>query len=78
MKKVYIVCWGSAIQYTAGEDCLCYSNVHNIYSNIEDAVKGLEECRDECYNEIVNHSFYTEDEVEIAKSTTTVRGSVEE
>lgn len=67
MKKVYIVCWGSA-----GQDddmhAKAYSNVHGVYAFLDDAEKGLEECKDEWYNEIVNNPD--------AEVNTSVYGSV--
>jgi hypothetical protein len=75
MKKVYIVCWGSAGQDDAG-NAKAYSNVHGVYAFLDDAKKGLEECKDERYNEIVNNPDYDEEDRELAEVNTSVYGSV--
>ena len=75
MKKVYIVCWGSA----GSDDCgnaKAYANVHGVYAFLDDAKKGLVECKDECYNEIVNNPDLDEEAREYEKVNTSVYGSV--
>lgn len=77
MKKVYIVCWGSSGQDDNG-NALAYSNVHNVYTFLDDAKKGLEECKNEYYEEIVNNPDFDDEEKEYAKTNTFVYGSVED
>lgn len=75
MKQVYIVCWGSAGQDDDGNS-KAYSNVHGVYAFLDDALKGLEECKNECYEEIVNNPDYDEEERELAQVNSQVYGSV--
>lgn len=75
MKKVYIVCYGSASSDDDG-NAKAYSNVHGVYAFHDDAKKGLEECKNECYDEIVNNPDYDAYDVEMAKNSTRVYGSV--
>lgn len=77
MKKVYIVCWGSAGQDDNGNS-KAYSNVHNVYLFKDDAKKGLVECKDECYNEIVNNPDYDEEDRGEAAINVSVYGSIED
>lgn len=77
MKNVYIVCWGSASQDDRG-NAKAYSSVHGVYASLDDAKKGLEECKNECYDEIVNNPDYDEEAREYEKVNTSVYGSVEE
>ncbi len=53
MEKLFVVCYGSASQDDHGNSH-AYSDVHGVYASKESALKGLVECKDECYNEMVN------------------------
>ena len=75
MNTVYIVCWGSAGQDDDGNS-KAYTNVHGVYNFLDDAKKGLVECKDECYNEIVNNPDYDEEDRILASINTSVYGSV--
>ncbi len=77
MKKVYIVCWGSAGQDDDGNS-KAYSNVHGVYAFKDDAKKGLVECKDEYYEEIVNNPDYDEEDRKLAKVNASVYGCVED
>ena len=75
--KVYTVCWGSAgidDDYNAN----AYAGVHGVYASEEEAKKGLEECKDELYNDVVYGPEYDEEDLEHVKDTTRVYGSVNE
>jgi hypothetical protein len=75
--KVYIVCWGNASQDDNG-NCSANCNVHGVYTFLDDAKKGLVECKDEMYNEIVHNPDFDEDDIQSAKDSTEVYGSVED
>ena len=77
MDQVYVVCWGSAS--TDDNDLAkAYGNVHGVYAFLDDAKKGLEECKNECYDEIVNNPDYDEEAREYERVNTQVYGSVED
>ena len=73
--KVYVVCWGSS---GIDDDCNAhaYAGVYGVYASEENAKKGLEECKDELYNEIVSGPEYNEEDLENIKNNTQVYGSV--
>ena len=75
MKKVYIVCWGAAGADDDG-NAKAYSNVHGVYAFLDDAKKGLEECKNEYYDEIVNNPDLDEEARDYEKVNTSVYGSV--
>lgn len=77
MKKVYIVNWAAARQDDDGNSS-AYSGVHGVYASKDDAKKGLVECKDDFYNEIVNNPDYDVDEFDSAIKTTHVYGSVKD
>lgn len=77
MKKVYIVCWGSATSDDDG-NAKAYSNVHGVYAFLDDAEKAMIACKYEHYIEIVENPDYTEEECELARVNTSVYGSVED
>ena len=77
MDKVYIVCWGSAGQDDDGNS-KAYCGVHGVYAFMDDAKKGLEECKNECYNEIVDNPDFDEEDREEVKASTQVYGSVDD
>lgn len=72
MKKLYIVCWGSAGQDDDGNSN-AFCGVHGVYTDKSAARKGLVECKDVCYDEVVQ----TDDpeDLEYNKSRTHVYGS---
>ena len=77
--KVYVVCWGSASQDDHGNST-AYTGVHGVYTTLEEAQKGLVECKDQIYNEIIFVEEDEEDEemAQHLKDSTQVYGSVEE
>lgn len=72
MEKLYVVCWGSAGQDDDGNS-KAFCGVHGIYTDKDAALKGLVECKNVCYDEVVQ----TDDpeELEYNKSHTRVYGS---
>ena len=72
MKKIYIVHWGSAGQDDDGNS-RAFCGVHGVYTSKSDAVKGLVECKDVFYDEIVQSE--DPEELEYNKSRTRVYGS---
>lgn len=77
MEKLWVVCWGSAGSDDDG-NAKAFTGVHGVYKSKELARKGLVECKDEIYDEIVNNPDFDENDVEEAKKTTRVYGSVNE
>jgi hypothetical protein len=77
LEKVYVVCWGSAGQDDDGNP-VAFSGVHGLYTSKEAARKGLVDCKDEIYDDIVNDDFYDEEDREAMKADTHIYGSVEE
>ena len=75
MNQVYVVCWSSAYQDDDGNS-KAYCGVHGVYAFQNDAKRGLEECKDECYNEIVANPDFDEEDREEVKASTQVYGSV--
>ena len=51
MKKLYIVCWGSAGQDDDGNST-AFCGVHGVYTDESAARKGLVECKDACYSDV--------------------------
>ena len=51
MKKLYIVCWGSAGQDDDGNST-AFCGVHGVYTDESAARKGLVECKDSFYGEV--------------------------
>lgn len=77
MSKVYVVCWGNARQ----DDCydtVAYGNVHGVYHSREKAEAGLEECKEDFVEEIVNNPDFDEEDRERATQNLSIYGSVEE
>jgi hypothetical protein len=72
LKKLFIVCWGSAGQDDDGNS-KAFCGVHGVYTDKPAARKGLVECKDVCYDEVIQ----TDDpeELEYNKSRTKVYGS---
>lgn len=77
MDKVYVVCWSSAGQDDDGNS-KAFAGVHGVYVFEDDAKKGLEACKNEIYNEIVDNPDYDEEDREEVKANTQVYGSVNE
>ena len=75
MENIYIVHWGSAGQDDDGNS-KAFCGVHGIYHSIEDAYKGLVECKDLMYDEVVQNE--DPEELEYNMSRTRVYGSVNE
>jgi hypothetical protein len=74
-EKLYIVHWGSAGSDDDG-NAKAYAGIHGVYSTLSAAQKGLEECKDVTYDEIVQSD--DPEELEFNQSRTRVYGSVEE
>jgi hypothetical protein len=72
MKTLYIVCWGNAGQDDDGNS-KAFCGVHGVYTNKLDALKGLVECKDVCYDEVIQTD--DSEELEYNKSRTRVYGS---
>lgn len=77
MEQVYVVCWANASQDDDGNNS-AFGNVHGVYHFLDDAKKGLEECRDEFIDDIINNPDYDEEDIEYAKANLSVYGSVED
>lgn len=77
MEKLYIVCWSSAGQDDDG-NAKAFCGVHGVYTSKAKAKVGLLECKDECYNEVVNSPDHDEEDKEYAEVNTSIYGSVEE
>ena len=52
MDNIYVVCWASAGQDDNGNS-VAHGGVHSIHLTPESAKKGLEDCKQEFYNDIV-------------------------
>ena len=72
MEKLYIVCWGSAGQDDDGNS-KAFCGVHGVYTSKADALKGLVECKDVSYDEVVQDE--DPETLEYNKSRTRVYGS---
>jgi hypothetical protein len=72
MEKLYIVCWGSAGQDDDGNS-KAFCGVHGVYTSKEDALKGLVECKDVYYDEVIQSD--DPEELEYNKSRARVYGS---
>ena len=72
MKKLYIVCWGSAGQDDDGNST-AFCGVHGVYTDKSAARNGLVACKDSFYDDVIQ----TDDPValEYTKSRTHVYGS---
>lgn len=75
METLYVICWGSAGQDDDGNSKAC-SGVYDVYTARDKAKAGLENYKNEIYNEIVNNPDYEEERIEVQNSTQ-VSGSVE-
>lgn len=75
--KIYVVCWGSASQDGEG-NCSAYTGVHGVYTELKKAQQGLEDCKNEMYDEIVNDPDFDEEERQDVENSTEVYGSVKE
>lgn len=75
--KVFVVGWATASQDDNG-NCSAYGNVHGVYTNYIDAIKGLASLKDEFYNEIVHNPDFDAEDVANAKASTQVYGSTED
>ena len=77
MERMYIVHWGSAGQDDDGNS-KAFAGVYGVYATKFAALKGLEECKDQTFDEIVNNPDYDEEDRELAKVNCFVYGSVKE
>lgn len=73
MKKLYIVHWGSAFSDDDG-NAQAYAGVHGIYKTLAEAQKGLVECKDVTYDEVVQ--IEDSETLEYVQQNTHVYGSV--
>ena len=72
MAKLYIVHWGSAFSDDRG-NAQAYCGVHGVYTSKADALKGLVECKDVTYDEVVQNE--DEETLQYAIDNTRVYGS---
>ena len=72
MKKLYIVCWGSAGQDDDGNSN-AFCGVHGVYTDKSAARKGLVACKDSFYDEVIQAD--DPEDLEYNKSRTHVYGS---
>ena len=72
MKKLYIVCWGSAGQDDDGNSN-AFCGVHGVYTDKSAARKGLVECKDSFYDDVIQAD--DPEDLEYNKSRTHVYGS---
>lgn len=77
MEKLFVVMWANANQDDRGNS-VAYGNVHGIYRTREEAEAGLEECKDDFVEEIVNNPDFDEKDREYATQNLSIYGSVEE
>ena len=75
MEKLYIVHWGSASSDDDG-NAKAFCGIHGVYASKDEALKGLVECKDICYDETVQSD--DPEELEYNKSRTRVYGSERE
>lgn len=75
--KLYVVSWGSG--WSDEKDTVStHCGVHGLYRDRASAERGLEECRDEFIDEIVNNPDFDEEDREAATQDLEVYGSVKE
>lgn len=72
MEKLYIVHWGSAFSDDRG-NAKAYCGVHGVYTSKDEALKGLVECKDVTYDEVVQNE--DEETLQYAIDNTKVYGS---
>lgn len=72
MKKLYIVCWGSAGQDDGGNSN-AFCGVHGVYTDKSAACKGLVECKDIFYSDVVQAD--DPEDLEYNKAHTIIYGS---
>lgn len=72
MGKLYIVHWGCASSDDDG-NAKAFCGIHGVYTSKEDAIKGLVECKDVTYDEIVQNE--EPDTLQYAIDNTRVYGS---
>lgn len=72
MEKVYIVHWGSASSDDDG-NAKAYCGIHGVYTTKAAAQKGLVECKDVTYDEVVQNE--DPETLEYAEQNTHVYGS---
>lgn len=72
MKKLYIVCWGSAGQDDDGNSS-AFCGVYGVYTDKSAARNGLVACKDSFYDEVIQAD--DPEDLEYNKSRTHVYGS---
>ena len=72
MENIYIVHWGCASQDDDGNS-KAFCGIHGVYHSKEEALKGLVECKDLNYDEVVQDE--DPETLEYNKSRTRVYGS---
>ena len=77
MERIYVVHWGSA-SFDDDGNAKAFADVHGVYTTKSAAQFGLNECKEQAYNEIVNNPDYDESDIAEAMKTTRVYGSVED
>jgi hypothetical protein len=75
MKNVYVVCWASASQDDDGNS-KAFSGVYNIYNYADKAKNGLESCKNEFLDDLVNNPDLDEEDREELKASIHTYGSV--
>lgn len=75
--KLFTVCWASASR-DDDDNNNAYCNVHGSYTSMDRAKEGLEECKDEFIEEIINNPDFDEADREYATQDLNIYGSVEE
>lgn len=73
--QVFSVVWGRGA-YVDDNSVNTYAGVHGIYLTEADAKKGLEECKQEFLDEILNNPDLSDDDKESFKHNVQVYGSV--
>lgn len=73
--QVFSVVWGRGA-YSDDNSVNTYAGVHGLYRTEDDAKKGLEECKQEFLNEILNNPDLSDDDKESFKHNVQVYGSV--
>ena len=73
--KVYNVVWGRGA-YTEDDTVNTYAGLHGAYLTEADAKKGLEECKQEFLDEVMNNPDLSDDDKESFRCNVQVYGSV--
>ena len=76
-ERLYIVHWASASSDDNG-NAKAFAGVHGVYSTKSAALKGLVECKEQTYDEIINNPDYDEEDRELANVNCSIYGSEKE